>query len=79
MQSLRMFRFNLPLLHALLMAFLAGAARAADGPAEWIEPATGHRLVRLSREPGTTKLYFHQNAFTAGRDRGRESREVSGG
>lgn len=36
---------------------------------EWIEPATGHRVVRLSREPGTSSLYFHQNPFTAKGDK----------
>jgi oligogalacturonide lyase len=40
--------------------------RAADEPpTEWIEPATGHRVIRLSREPGTASLYFHQNAYSA--------------
>ena len=37
---------------------------AAETPAEWIDPATGHRVVRLSREPGTASLYFHQNAYS---------------
>jgi hypothetical protein len=31
---------------------------------DWIDPDTGHRVVRLSSEPGTQSLYFHQNAFT---------------
>jgi oligogalacturonide lyase len=39
-------------------------ARAAEAPAEWIDPDTGHRVVRLSREPGTASLYFHQNAYS---------------
>src|ERR1035437_4031970 len=34
-------------------------------PTEWIDPDTGHRVVRLSREPGTASLYFHQNAYSA--------------
>jgi oligogalacturonide lyase len=34
-------------------------------PAEWIDPDTGHRVVRLSREAGTASLYFHQNAYSA--------------
>lgn len=37
---------------------------AAEPPTEWIDPDTGHRVVRLSREPGSASLYFHQNAFT---------------
>jgi oligogalacturonide lyase len=36
---------------------------AAEPPTEWIDPATGHRIIRLSREPGTSSLYFHQNAY----------------
>src|SRR5205823_7996386 len=34
-------------------------------PTEWIDPDTGHRVIRLSREPGTASLYFHQNAYSA--------------
>ena len=38
---------------------------AAEPPTEWIDADTGHRVVRLSREPGTASLYFHQNAYSA--------------
>jgi oligogalacturonide lyase len=48
---------------------LRAQSPAPDSAREWIEPATGHRVVRLSREPGSTKLYFHQNAFTEKGDR----------
>jgi oligogalacturonide lyase len=34
-------------------------------PTEWIDPETGHRVIRLSREDGTQSLYFNQNAYTA--------------
>ena len=37
---------------------------ATEPPLEWIEPETGHRVIRLSREPGSASLYFHQNAYT---------------
>jgi oligogalacturonide lyase len=37
---------------------------AAEPPVEWIEPATGHRVVRLSREAGSASFYFHQNSYT---------------
>ena len=43
--------------------------RAGDPPLEWIEAATGHRVVRLSREPGSASLYFHQNPYTADGDK----------
>src|ERR1035441_9317298 len=39
-------------------------AQAAP-PTEWIDPDTGHRVIRLSGEPGTASLYFHQNAYSA--------------
>jgi oligogalacturonide lyase len=34
-------------------------------PTEWIDPDTGHKVIRLSTEPGTASLYFHQNAYSA--------------
>lgn len=37
----------------------------SEPPATWIDPDTGHRVVRLTREPGSASLYFHQNAYTA--------------
>jgi oligogalacturonide lyase len=41
-------------------------AAVPPAPDEWLDPATGHRVTRLSRLPGTsTGLYFHQNVFTA--------------
>ena len=33
-------------------------------PSDWIDSATGHRVVRLSADPGTRSLYFHQNSIT---------------
>ncbi len=38
-------------------------------PKEWVDPATGHRIIRLSVESGTASLYFHQNAYTASGDK----------
>ena len=43
--------------------------RRQDPPREWIEASTGHRVVRLSDEPGTASLYFHQNPYTATGDK----------
>jgi oligogalacturonide lyase len=53
-------------------AFVANGGAAAEQPAantvaapsEWIDQETGHRVVRLSNEPGTQSLYFHQNTYT---------------
>src|SRR5215468_858452 len=45
--------------------FAAFAPFAMDEPpVEWVDPATGHRVIRLSREPGSASLYFHQNAYS---------------
>src|SRR5205823_3539254 len=38
---------------------------ADEPPTEWIDTSTHHRVVRLSREPGSASLYFNQNAYTA--------------
>lgn len=40
------------------------AAPAAEPPREWIDKDTGHRLVRLSNEPGSSSLYFNYNSYT---------------
>ncbi len=46
-------------------ALLAPVVRA-DFAASWVDPDTGHRVVQLSREPGSACLYFTQYAYTAG-------------
>ena len=53
----------------LLLFCAAPLACAAEPPIEWIEPATGHRVIRLSREGGTSSFYFHQNGYTANGDK----------
>lgn len=47
-------------------AMQAAPAAAPNGqpPREWIDPDTGHRIVRLSDEPGSSSLYFNYNAYT---------------
>ncbi len=54
---------NLALLFLLTTASFA-RAQQKDPPREWIDPDTGHRVIRLSDEPGSASLYFHQNAYT---------------
>ncbi len=53
------------LLCALVMA---GSLAAQEPPAEWVDPSTGHRIIRLSDEPGSASLYFHQNTYSADGD-----------
>src|SRR6266496_3884958 len=43
---------------------ISWAQGGKDPPREWIDPDTGHRVLRLSDEPGSASLYFHQNAYT---------------
>lgn len=57
---------------ALLLALVASSGARAAGtapPREWIDPDTGHRIVRLSDEPGSASLYFNYNGYTPQGDR----------
>ncbi len=49
-------------LFSWLFALVATAQQAP--PKEWIDPDTGHRIVRLTEEPGIASLYFNQNSYT---------------
>jgi len=61
-------RSSLIWLAALLFTTLA--VRAADEPpTSWIDPDTGHRVIRLSTEAGSESLYFNENAYTAAGDK----------
>jgi oligogalacturonide lyase len=44
-------------------AFLA-AADSAEPPSSWIDPDTGHRVIRLTKEPGSDSFYFNYNGYT---------------
>jgi oligogalacturonide lyase len=46
---------------AMALAFASGA----EPPKSWIDPDTGHRIVRLTDEPGSASLYFNQNGYSA--------------
>ncbi len=48
----------------VLITIISMSASAQEPPREWIDPDTGHRVIRLSDEPGSASLYFHQNAYT---------------
>jgi len=56
---------------ALILFACVGGCLAAEPqpqaqslPQEWVDAATGHRVIRLSTEAGTRSLYFHQNSLT---------------
>src|SRR5947199_4488546 len=59
--------FLLSLVPALALANPRACAEAP--PSDWIDPATGHRVIRLSGDGGGSSLYFHQNAYTPKGDR----------
>ena len=58
---------------ALLALTFISTARAAEAPADlrrdWIDPDTGHRVIRLSPDSGGSSLYFHQNGYTPDGDK----------
>jgi oligogalacturonide lyase len=43
----------------------APPAQSGEPPTSWVDSDTGHRIIRLTREPGSASLYFHQNGYTA--------------
>ena len=51
-------------LFVLLISASPAIAQQQEIPREWIDTDTGHRVVRLSDEPGSASLYFHQNPYT---------------
>ncbi|MEO8622143.1 MAG: oligogalacturonate lyase family protein [bacterium] len=58
------------LLACLLSGLTSPHARAGnDVPTDWIDPDTGHRVIRLSVEAGSQTLYFHDNAYSPQGDR----------
>jgi len=57
-------RNPLPLIGTLASLLALTTSIRAEAPSEWIDSATGHRVVRLSQQPGSVCLYFHQNAYT---------------
>lgn len=57
-------RHLLMMIAAAVLA-LAPGLDAQDHLREWIDADTGHRVVRLSEEPGSGSLYFNQNGYTA--------------
>jgi oligogalacturonide lyase len=52
------------LISALFLA-VALLTQTGEPPTEWIDPDTGHRVVRLSTQPGSASLYFNYNGYTS--------------
>ncbi|HXN22037.1 MAG TPA: oligogalacturonate lyase family protein [Candidatus Dormibacteraeota bacterium] len=53
----------------LFVCISTSALTAQEAPTDWVDPSTGHRIIRLSRDPGSASLYFHQNGYTASGDK----------
>ena len=54
---------------ALVLLATRGFIHAAETenkepPASWIDPDTGHRVMRLTGEPGSASFYFTDNGYT---------------
>ncbi len=47
-----------------LPANMPTAQELKHPPASWIDKDTGHRIVRLTNEPGSASFYFNVNAYT---------------
>ncbi len=48
-----------------LLVAQSGQTPATTSPRTWIDPDTGHRVVRLTDESGSASLYFNQHGYTA--------------
>lgn len=48
----------------ILACAVTARADTNSPPADWIDPDTGHRIIRLSTAGGSSSFYFHQNSFT---------------
>src|SRR5262245_54735489 len=50
--------------------YVVKAFAVQSSPRDWIDPATGHRIVRLTDDAGGgSTLYFHDNAFSPDGDK----------
>ncbi len=52
-----------------ILSTVAAIGQTKELPREWIDPDTGHRVVRLSDDGGSESFYFHQNGYTASGDK----------
>lgn len=55
---------HLVLTSLFLLLSLQIFSQSTDLPRDWVDPDTGHRIVRLSDEGGSQSYYFHQNAYS---------------
>jgi oligogalacturonide lyase len=48
----------------LILLFQLPMAWAEEPPTSWVDKDTGHRVIRLTQEPGSSGLYFNVNAYS---------------
>src|SRR5262249_25589011 len=70
LMQLRTSLLLVPLVMLLPLAPGAGVGasvslNASDPPTSWVDPDTGHRVVRLTTDPDSASLYFNQHGYTA--------------
>jgi oligogalacturonide lyase len=53
-----------PFARFALLLLVPAALTHADLRRDWIDPDTGHRVIRLSPDTGGSSLYFHQHGYT---------------
>ena len=41
-----------------------GSQTPSSPPRSWVDPATGHKVVRITDEPGSASFYFNVNSYT---------------
>ena len=51
-------------------------AAPAEPPTSWVDPDTGHRVIRLTREPGSDSFYFNYNGYTPDGEGGEAGQHV---
>ena len=56
-------------LGVIALGGVIGRATTAQAPRNWIDAATGHRVVRLTDDAGGSTLYFHDNPFSPDGDK----------
>ncbi len=43
---------------------MSAAAQTTTPPKTWVDKDTGHRIYRVSDEPGSSGFYFNVNAYS---------------
>jgi oligogalacturonide lyase len=55
---------NPPRLFFFVLSLISAPFAVAGLRSDWIDPDTGHRIIRLSPDSGGASLYFHQHSYT---------------